>query len=77
VIKAFTNLRQIYGFVQEFGLDLPAMREYFLAALFLDWGNEVIRYRRPQEPVTTVVVRGVDIFPQLDDYRGTEGPLKQ
>lgn len=73
VIKAYTSLKQTYGFVQELGLDLPAMREHFVAALFRDSGNEVIRYRHPHENVTTVVVQGLDVFPDLDDYRGTEG----
>ena len=69
VIKVYTNFKQrndfitamlsVYSFV-------PAMREYFVAVVFRDTGNEVIRYRRPHGKVRTVVVRGVDIYPNLD-----------
>lgn len=67
VVKVYTNLKQLNDFV---GLILgdysvPTMREYFVAAMFRDSGNEVIRYRLPNEKAITVVVRGVDIFPDL------------
>lgn len=49
------------------------MHEHFVAVLFRGGWNEVIRYRRPHGEKTTIVVRGTDVFPDLDDARGTDG----
>jgi hypothetical protein len=51
-----------------------SMKEHFAAALFRDDVSAVIRYRRPHEKGTTIVVRGTDTFPDLDDARGTAYP---
>lgn len=66
VIKVYTNPKQDSDFL------VPSKGEYFGAALFRDSVNEVIRYHHPSREVKTVVVKGVDIFPKLDDYWGTE-----
>jgi hypothetical protein len=67
VVKVLTSLDQEHN---PFG---PTMKEHFTAALFRDQWNEVIRYRGPGEDETSIVVRGTDVFPDLDDARGTEG----
>lgn len=66
VIKVYTNLEQ------EYNLTGAILAKHFVAVIFRDSRNEVIRYRHPHEKVTTVVVHGVDIFPDIDDHRGTE-----
>jgi hypothetical protein len=43
------------------------MRDHFAAVLFRQYGNEVMRYRYSRQEVKTVVVRGFDVFPPLDD----------
>jgi hypothetical protein len=52
----------------------PSMKEHLVGALFRDDVSAVIRYRRPHEEGTTIVVRGTDTFPDLDDARGTAYP---
>jgi len=66
-IKVYTNLKQKSDFVAPILGDyvVQAMYEDFSAVLFRDSNDEVIRYRRPNEKVITVVVRGIDIFPDL------------
>ncbi len=66
VIKVYTNPKQDSDFL------VPGKVEYFSAALFRDSVNEVMRYRHPGTEVKTVVFKGVDVFPKLDDYWGTE-----
>ncbi len=67
VIKVYTDLAQDQDFVA------PVVNRYFVAALFRANGNEAIRYQRPHEQASTLVVQGVDIFPSLDNYLETEG----
>jgi hypothetical protein len=67
VVKVLTSLDQ------ELDPLGPSMKEHFAAVLFRDDWNEVIRYRRPHEQETTIVVQGTGAFPDLDDARGTLG----
>lgn len=66
-VRVLTSLTQVHD---PFG---PGMKEHFAAVLFRDGWNEVIRYRHPHEEETTVVVRGTDTFPGLDDATGSLG----
>jgi hypothetical protein len=66
-IRVYTNVKQRNDFASLILGDYvaPTMPEYFVAAIFRDSGNEVIRYRPPNGAVITVLVRGRDIFPNL------------
>ena len=68
-INVYTDIKQAYDFALSITGEriLPSMREYFVAVLFRESGNEVIRYRRPQRKIATVVVNGLDIFPKLNE----------
>lgn len=70
-IRVYTDYAQSADFVVQALGDadyyVPAMREHFCAALFRESGNDVIRYRRPTEEVTTIIVRGVDISPDIEN----------
>jgi len=64
---------KVYTSLDQENLLAGAEHRYFVGGLFRNGAHEVLRYRRPREEVTTIVLQGTDIFPNLDDRRGTEG----